>query len=83
MSLAFLFDRDIPPGSMSVMNTLIGFCVGGYCGSSAWEACKNNGLGDANDTNVVSTDAIGFRVETDSGKDIDVPTKNTKGGKLR
>ncbi|GHV45736.1 hypothetical protein FACS1894204_05670 [Synergistales bacterium] len=76
VSLAFWFDKDIPPRAADVMEVLIYMCVGGYVGSSAYEACKGNGSGDANDTDVVTTDAIGFQVETDSGKDIDVLSKD-------
>jgi hypothetical protein len=39
---SFGMNRDIPPGAASVLNALIGFCVGGYCGSSAWETGKKN-----------------------------------------
>jgi hypothetical protein len=42
VSLAFYFERDIPPGIVDVMKVLIGACVGGYCLSSGWEAGKTS-----------------------------------------
>jgi hypothetical protein len=39
-SLAFLLDRDIPPGAVTVMTAFIPVCVGSYAASSAYEATR-------------------------------------------
>ena len=64
VSLAFLLNRDIPPGCVSITQAIIVACVGGYCASSGWEAVKGNGSDSGKDIDVL-TDAIGFQVLED------------------
>jgi hypothetical protein len=39
-TLAFFFNRDIPPGIVSVMVAIIPTCIGSYAASSAWETTQ-------------------------------------------
>jgi hypothetical protein len=36
--LSWAFNRDIPPGAVTVLSAIVGAAVLGYCSSSAYEA---------------------------------------------